>query len=121
MQSPSSPLATAGQRPYQSISVSSNAPNGTSLANGVNNHDSSTTTALNTTRAPAGISSRAKEKQMQSCLPLKTIQIQLTIMANDRRLGEMTLSYYRSGCNPNLALRTNLKTWKNNPVAKLLP
>jgi hypothetical protein len=42
MQPPSSPLATAGQRPDQSISASSNAPTGSSLANGVNNHDSST-------------------------------------------------------------------------------
>lgn len=41
MQSPSSPLATAGQRPDQSISVSNNASTGTSLADGVNNHDSS--------------------------------------------------------------------------------
>ncbi|KAF1911633.1 protein-tyrosine phosphatase-like protein [Ampelomyces quisqualis] len=42
MQSPSSPLATAGQRPDQSISVSSNTPNETSLADGVKTHDSST-------------------------------------------------------------------------------
>ncbi|KAF2021996.1 phosphatases II [Aaosphaeria arxii CBS 175.79] len=42
MQSPSSPLATTGPRAKEDAGVSSNVPNGTSLPDGVKNHDPST-------------------------------------------------------------------------------